>query len=638
MLFRGRILFMLLAFYCQKAYSQQADSLIHLLNSKSLLVEKQLQLYDDISWDLINSDFKNAIRYGREGYQLAVKTNNEGYAALFLRNIGVAYYMGDMYDSAHYYLDRAYLGAENIHDEKLQAKALLAKANVYLQTSFYDKANETYLKALKLTEKLGMDRESGKIYHNIGVGYQRMDQMEPALKHFKKSREIAEKIGDTYSMAFLNMAISNIYMESDPEKAISLAKASLDGFRENGDAYNEGMGLLTISQCLYTIGKHDAAEDYALQALEIADATEFLKLRVEVLNVLANIYYHKKIYSKSISYAESALELDTTTSHLVGNLFAIIAKSAVYAGDKEKAVEYMDKYNSHINKFAGENYQSALSELEVKYETEKKEYQITALEKQKLWMTVAIGIALVAMALLVIYYIGRSRLMKERERLNQEKLERLEREKQLVATQAALEGETSERSRLARDLHDGLGSMLSVVKHSIPAIQAGTVIDSESEKRFNRALGLLDESIGELRRIAHHMMPESLIRLGLKEALQDFCQAHEKLTFAFYGNEERIDSKLEVLIYRAVQELVTNALKHAQASMINVQVIQEPRRISITVEDNGKGFEVKQTGKSGMGLQNLKHRVHSYGGIMDISSGKGGTEIIMEFKIKPYTI
>jgi two-component system NarL family sensor kinase len=298
----------------------------------------------------------------------------------------------------------------------------------------------------------------------------------------------------------------------------------------------------------------------------------------------------------------------------------------------------MDQYNSHINKFAGENYQSALSELEVKYETEKKEYQITALEKQKLWMTVAIGIALVAMALLVIYYIGRSRLMKERERLNQEKLERLEREKQLVATQAALEGETSERSRLARDLHDGLGSMLSVVKHSIPAIQAGTVIDSESEKRFNRALGLLDESIGELRRIAHHMMPESLIRLGLKEALQDFCQAHEKLTFAFYGNEERIDSKLEVLIYRAVQELVTNALKHAQASMINVQVIQEPRRISITVEDNGKGFEVKQTGKSGMGLQNLKHRVHSYGGIMDISSGKGGTEIIMEFEIKPYTI
>src|SRR5690606_2190790 len=194
-------------------------------------------------------------------------------------------------------------------------------------------------------------------------------------------------------------------------------------------------------------------------------------------------------------------------------------------------------------------------------------------------------ILLIALAFAVIRY----RLAVSKRKLAEEETQRLEQEKQLVAVQATLDGEAAERTRLAKDLHDGLGSMLSLVKFNLPQMNGGAALEAVDVSRFQKALGMLDESIQELRRVAHHMMPESLLRYGLKVSLSDFCDAIPSVEFHYFGEEKRLPEKLEILVYRCVHELVNNALKHAQASQINVQLIQETNRISFTVQDNGIG-------------------------------------------------
>jgi signal transduction histidine kinase len=214
--------------------------------------------------------------------------------------------------------------------------------------------------------------------------------------------------------------------------------------------------------------------------------------------------------------------------------------------------------------------------------------------------------------------------------MSEQKVIQLEQEKQLVATQAVLDGETAERSRLARDLHDGLGGMLSVVKLNLKDMQHYAVIDGPDVARFDKALGMLDQSIDELRRVAHHIMPEALMRYGLKVSLEDFCHAVPGAHFEYLGENPRLDSRLEVLIYRCAYELINNAVKHAKASIINVQLMIDSGVISLTVHDNGVGFDVQSKG-NGTGLENIRTRIAAYNGKMTIhSSPEEGTEISIE--------
>lgn len=208
---------------------------------------------------------------------------------------------------------------------------------------------------------------------------------------------------------------------------------------------------------------------------------------------------------------------------------------------------------------------------------------------------------------------------KEKE-VAQEQIKQLEKEKQLIATQSVLDGETAERSRLARDLHDGLGGMLSVVKLNL------------EKGNYNKVTELLDESIEELRRVAHHIMPESLMYAGLKVSLEDFCCVIPNAHFQFIGEDTRLDRSLEVMLYRCAYELINNAVKYANASQINIQLAFHQSVIALSVDDNGIGFDPKEV-VSGTGLKNIRTRVLAHNGVLTIRSAPGqGTEVIIEIE------
>lgn len=187
-----------------------------------------------------------------------------------------------------------------------------------------------------------------------------------------------------------------------------------------------------------------------------------------------------------------------------------------------------------------------------------------------------------------------------------------------------------ERNRMARDLHDGLGGMLSGIKHSLSAIGSGITTRNDSDAIVGNTIGMLDASIKELRRVAYNMMPESMLRFGLDASIRDYCydlsaNGNVQVVFQSYGVDNWTPKQeVAISIYRIVQELVTNSLRHANASQVIVQFIKDNNKLNITVEDNGQGFDKSLLYHSkGIGWLSMKHRVAQLKGVIEINSEKG---------------
>lgn len=212
----------------------------------------------------------------------------------------------------------------------------------------------------------------------------------------------------------------------------------------------------------------------------------------------------------------------------------------------------------------------------------------------------------------------------------------LYRNKRKLSVQKALrEGEETERKRLAADLHDGLGSRLAGVK--IKLSQLATV-PSGVDQELAQVIQQLDGSFDELRRIARNLMPESLLKLGLEPALKDMCDSLTTETtaidFQSFGINKNISQEIQVNTYRIIQELLLNAIRHAQASQILVQCSQNQSMFFITFEDNGRGFDTENHKSNGIGLSNIRKRVEYLKGTLDITSTPNeGTTINIEFNV-----
>jgi two-component system, NarL family, sensor kinase len=233
------------------------------------------------------------------------------------------------------------------------------------------------------------------------------------------------------------------------------------------------------------------------------------------------------------------------------------------------------------------------------------------------------------------------RTYRQKQKLQQQRISELETEKQLTATEAVLKGEEQERARLAKDLHDGLGGMLSGIKYSFTNMKGNLIMTPENALTFERSIDMLDSSIKEMRRVAHNMMPEALVKFGLDAALKDFCKdinqsGAVKVIYQSVGMEERqIEQTASIAVFRIVQELLNNIIKHASATQAIVQLNMLNQQLNVTVEDDGIGFDpaMLKTGK-GMGWANIENRVEFLRGKLDVQSGEGkGTSVHIEMNL-----
>ncbi|MBK6273908.1 MAG: sensor histidine kinase [Saprospirales bacterium] len=239
------------------------------------------------------------------------------------------------------------------------------------------------------------------------------------------------------------------------------------------------------------------------------------------------------------------------------------------------------------------------------------------------------------------YFKQRNTILENEKTIQQQKIIDLEKEKQLQATESILKGQEEERSRIAKDLHDGLGGLLSGVKYSLNNMKENVILSSENATSFERTVDMLDSGIQELRRVAHNMMPENLIKFGLDTALKDYCTSISNtgklnINYSSFGmNNFNTETNVSITVYRVIQELINNSMKHANATESIVQLVNENNILHITVEDNGKGFDVKNINNfKGAGWTNIQNRITYLKGKINVdSSEQNGTSITIEIPI-----
>ncbi|SFS89660.1 Signal transduction histidine kinase [Sphingobacterium wenxiniae] len=515
------------------------------------------------------------------------------------------------------------------------------------------------------------------VQHNFGTIKQVKGEYALAIDYYIQALKLFDEVENTKFYAYTLNNISTLYaLVKDNQKAEKYARACIKLSQQQGDAFMKATGSIALADALLQQGEYNEIMPLLEVILEYGQThNDPYKVLLYHLNYGTYLMKYKKDYASAVKEYEKALALTESIgdewelmrqnsalseAYLQNNQFdeayssaqrSMLLSEKLGAKDKKEiALFVLAQVNVHKRKFEqayqqlysayllkdtlfNDDSQQHTAFIETVYQTEKKELKIEALEKQRqlyIWLGIAGGtILLTVLAFALIRY----RLAVNKRKLAEEEAQRLQQEKQLVAVQATLDGEAAERSRLAKDLHDGLGSMLSLVKFNLPQMKGeAAVLDTIDVTRFQKALGMLDDSIQELRRVAHHMMPESLLRYGLRVSLTDFCEAIPIADFHYFGDESRLSEKMEIMIYRCIHELVNNALKHAQANHINVQLVQEEDRISFTVQDDGIGFDQEKV-TEGMGLQNVRQRVAAFAGEMHIYSTEQGTEIHVEIEL-----
>jgi len=588
------------------------------------------KLYSDIGDVYSVNDLEKAKEYYIRLKNLSEKLNwNEGFY-LYAAGFSIVLAEQGLTDSAIVISSQALDLAKKENNEKWINFTKIHMGEFYNIIRWNETALQYYMEVLPSYEKNDDKKKLGDLYYKIGSVYQLMNNMKKAIYYGEK----AVTYTDNEPNSLLNLG--QIYSCAQQyEKSKSIYKKVLDIFKQQNNVY--GMGWVYWNWGADAMMTYDLynAEIYLNKAVEISRKIDIPDLYLAALIPLGKLEEIKSNFAKSEEYISKALPLTIEQKNNDGEkvCYMILAELSAIKHKFRENLQYWEKIESVDMAKSNETSLRSAAEMEAKYETEKKELKISALEKEKqlvIWLSIAGGaVSLLALAAFILLW----RWTVQKRRLAETRIKQFEQEKQLIATQAVLEGETRERARLARDLHDGLGSMLTGVKMNLLELKKGATLDFAEVERFDNAVGMLDESISEMRRVAHHLMPDSLSRFGLKPAVGDFCKNMPSVRFMYYGNESRLNPELEAMIYRSIYELVNNALKHGGATKILVQILQRPDSIAFTVQDDGCGFDPSAI-TEGMGLQNIRTRVAAFNGIMHIDSKAGeGTEINVELRI-----
>jgi signal transduction histidine kinase len=474
-------------------------------------------------------------------------------------------------------------------------------------------AIEYYQKALPIFEKHSWLESQTILHHNVAELWLTMGNNEKAEQEYLKAIETGEASGDSLLMVLPRKGLVKIYIsEDDYDKALQTVMPAYQYYKSHrAEEVGDYPEVLASMVKIHLISGHKdlaKARSYAVEALSLDSDELMFETHADINAAAALVAIDENKWEEALRYAlKSVHENDDEATYSDVSCYDMIAQIYVELGDKANARVYINKVVRMMERFATENYQSALSQMEVLYETEKKEEQIALMNRAQVYYNWSLIAAAVLIVMLIVVLVYRHQAHR--------------RQKALLAAKVALETETKERRILARDLHDSLGGMLSLLRLKMEEYKQKIGQSDQPDE----VLPLLDATHTELRRVSHHLMPEELLRNGLVSALHDFAISVPMTRFQAVG-DIRLDKDRELVLYRCAYEMVNNAVKHADASRIDIQLIEDEKSIVLTVSDDGKGMT--EGNSSGMGLQNISERIEPFSGEMRvITSENDGTEI-----------
>lgn len=510
---------------------------------------------------------------------------------------------------------------------------------------------------IPIAEKMGDKMFVANGNTNLGIKYNNMSLLNKAYELFIKSQKQFEEIGGPEDMVYHSLAFSPTLFSMDSltkmKEVLDLAKKNLDKIPNSfyKPSYYGELGLYYGG--VQKFEKGIAALDKSREYFENNSTSYYLRL---LYQRYADIYDKMGDPKKAREYTLKYISFsgDKHTKEAIANSYFRLAKYEANLNNYEKAYLLLKEYIVAKDSMRLESLGSDMQNLEAQYKIATKEKEILTLQNEKSESALTLEkkksqayllggiISLLGFVLFAGYMFYQRKLQKakKKESIQEAEVQQLKQEQQNKIFSAMIEGQEKERKRLAIDLHDGLGGRLSGISMNL------SKLDKDEPKEYpkqqlQKVMKDLNDSLTELRNVARNMMPETLVKFGLQAALKDYCSSmtgsETKVTLQFYGTDKGININQQVTMYRVIQELINNAIKHAKASEVLVQYMREGNQVDITVEDNGIGFDKSKSLKkkdSGMGLSNLQTRVAYLKGNIDFESEENeGTTVNVHINI-----
>ncbi len=455
-----------------------------------------------------------------------------------------------------------------------------------------------------------------------------------ALYYLEKAEEIARKKGNNTLLCLTLSNKSLKYQGKDKyqtEEILAILQEALEISRKLPEPLYE-YRILIRTGSFYLDHKDPVNALIFLKQAEqlLPGGDQDISHRNRDLHFLGRMHLQLRNYDQASRYFHESLKIAETLKlyRQMAIIYFYLAEIAANKGAFQDAYGYQKNYVQLKDSFLNETTSGNIQDLEIKYRTAEKDKEIAQkqqqIERRNMMMVLGGGL-LVAAAL--IYYLH-SRQKRKLHRQQQE----------LLQLKALMKGEEIERTRIARELHDGIMVSFSSVKMNLGAIMK-QYPDTGQTTALLDVVHQLDNATRELRKSAHNLMPDMLLREGLTAAVQYFCASISRNTeleieFHHLGVPVSLPPDTELMLYRIIQELLQNALKYAAASHIIVQIDNAGDHISITVEDNGKGFDQDEVNnKEGFGLSSIRSRIKALGGTVIIdTSDNQGTSIYIEIE------
>ncbi|MBS1506271.1 MAG: tetratricopeptide repeat protein [Bacteroidetes bacterium] len=597
----------------------------------------------ELSWEyrFVNAD--TARKYGLKALSLAQSMELPRQEAAALNNIGITHEAQGNYNEALTYELQALAIRKRMGDSASVAQTLNDIGIIYDEKGDYQKSLEYYFQARRIFEQGNDLFKIAMVISNIGIVLKEQKEYQKVVNSYYEALGIYKKIKNKFGIAACDANLGSVYLVMNRnDSALHYSLKSAQEFEALNNRQFLAASLTNAGMAYHKLGKVKEAIKLLMQSKSLNEEYDNKRELADLLIYLARMERETGDFRKGIELASQALVLSKKigAKKVAMDSHKELALLWADAGNFEQAFRQYQFFDLVKDSLFETEKSKQISELQTRYETEKKEAKINLLVKDNELKDINIrenSYKIIGLLLLVIVLVAFGLLWQNRVKLKQQAaLNSARAELRQLQLQAVIASQEEERKRFAADLHDGFGQMIS-------ALRLGLSRETPDGPAIQYALGLLNEMNVEIRNIAFNLMPQVLMKEGLEEALREFASRLTQsggvtIDVQTYNLSPDIDAEKRIALYRICQEWTNNVIKYSGCRTIVIQAVQHPEELVITIEDDGSGFDKDRliTG-AGNGWKNINSRLSLIGGSIDIDSqpGRKGTIAIIAVPVKP---
>ena len=594
--------------------------------------------------------------------EFANLSNDKFTIAATLNNIAYVYRQQAKYEEAISYLLKAIKLGEEINNQNLLGNIHNQIALIQYNRKIYHDAQKYATQALNYYNKL--DDKQGKAisYTIIGGCYSEKGDMLNASKYIKEAYQLNIALGDKRQIASSAQNLAEIELKNkNYRNALTYSNIGVNGLKEINVVINligayitrakiyiatkdfkQAEEDLKLAFALSKSGNYKAQEKRSIETLALLKAAEGNHAEAFETIIKANSLNDSllnEVNSKQINELRTKYETDKKQQEIEFlNQKSKFQELSIFNKNLEIDKQMLSIKNQKLD-INNKNLKIIKNENDIKQkllETREQKQKIKSLHQQSIihqlqlkQRNIFLGIilALFFTGSIISYLFYNQKKLKAKAELQKEINNQQE-----LAARAVLNAEERERRRIAGDLHDGVGQILSAALMNMNGLFKKLKLTPEENLQAQQTLALVNDSYDEMRSISHQMMPNALIKAGLSSAVKEFLNKIDKdiikINLETVGLKQRINEQTETVLYRIIQETVNNVIKHSGANKLDIILIKDEDGISATIEDNGKGFDKGKLKKDGFGISSIYSRVAFLKGTVDIDTAPGKGTLI----------